>query len=316
VVAIAKEYPGVPVKVIWTREECIRQGRFRTPIITRYKGVLGGDGYPVAVTGRVSFVGTRPLFQLTQGYEDAPYFTSGIIPHVEIASSHLPVNVLNGAYRGPCFNSHAFITETFIDECAHAAGIDPLEYRLKLVSKWDQSWSDCLRVASAKAGWGQKLGPGEGMGIAITSWPAAAVRDFGTVMCAVARVAVSKQGELEVRQLDYAFDCGRVANTDAVRCQIEGGALFGMNMTLNEEVTFRDGAAVESNFNNYRLLRMNEHLPKVNVHFEALSGADRFDIVGEAPVGPVGPAIGNAIFQATGNRLRSTPFRTQDLRWS
>jgi isoquinoline 1-oxidoreductase subunit beta len=316
VVAVAKEFPGVPVKTIWSREQCFQQGRYRTPIITRFKAALGGDGYPVAVTSRASFVGTRPLYRLTLGYDDMPYFTSGIIPHVHISSTNLPVHILNGAYRGPCFNTHSFFVESFIDECAVAAGIDPLEYRLKLVSRWDKPWSDCLRVAAEKASWGQPLPKGEGRGIAITSWPQAAMHDAGTIMCAAARVKVSREGELTVEQVDVAFECGRVANRNAVRAQIEGGTLFGMNMTLNEQLTVRDGIVAERNFNQYRLLRINDRLPVINVHFDALSNHDRFDIIGEAPVGPIGPAIGNAIFQATGKRLRSTPFRSHDLSWS
>ena len=316
VVAVAKEFPGVPVKTIWSREQCFQQGRYRTPIITRFKAALGGDGYPLAVTSRASFVGTRPLYRLPLGYDDMPYFTSGIIPNVHFSTTNLPVHVLNGAYRGPCFNSHSFFVESFIDECAVAAGIDPLEYRLKLVSRWDKPWSDCLRVAAEKAGWGQPLPRGEGRGIAITSWPQAAMHDAGTIMSAAARVKVSREGELTVEQVDVAFECGRVANRNAVRAQIEGGTLFGMNMTLNEELTVKDSAVAERNFNQYRLLRINDRLPVINVHFDALSNHDRFDIIGEAPVGPIGPAIGNAIFQATGKRLRSTPFRSHDLRWS
>ncbi len=316
VVAIAKEYPGVPVKTIWSREECFQQGRYRTPIVTRFKAVLGDNGYPLAVTSRTSFVGTRPPFQLTFGYDDMPYFTSGIIPNVHFSATKLPVHVLNGAYRGPCFNSHAFLVETFIDECAIAVGIDPLEYRLTLVSKWDKPWADCLRVAAEKAGWGRPLPRGEGRGIAITCWPQAALHNTGTIVCAVARVKVTKSGELTVAQLDIAFDCGSVANSDAVRAQIEGAALFSMNMTLNEQMTIKDGAMVERNFDRYPMLRLGDRLPQINVHFDALSGHERFEIIGEAPTGPAGPAIGNAIFQATGKRLRSTPFRNHDLTWT
>ena len=316
VVAVAKEYPGVPVKTIWSREECFQQGRYRTPIVTRFKAILGDDGYPRAVTSKASFVGSRPLFQLTFGYDDMPYFTSGIIPNVHFSSTKLPIHVLNGAYRGPCFNSHVFLVETFIDECAVAAGIDPLEYRLKLVSEWDKPWTDCLRVAAEKAGWGQPLPKGEGRGIAITCWPQAATHNNGTIMCAVARVKVSNSGALTVEQLDIAFDCGSVANRDAVRAQIEGGSLFSMNMTLNEQMTIKDGAMVERNFDQYPMLRLSDRLPQINVHFDALSGHERFDIIGEAPTGPTGPAIGNAIFQATGKRLRSTPFRIHDLSWT
>lgn len=316
VVAVAKEFPGVPVKTIWSREECFRQGRFRTPITTRFKARLGADGYPTAFTARTAFTGTQPLFQLTLGFDDPPYFTSGIIPNVHLSAAHLPINILNGAYRAPCYNSHAFQVESFIDECAVAAGIDPLEYRLTLLSKWDKPWSDCLRVAATKSGWGTPLPKGEGRGIAISNWPQAAQHHAGTIICAAARVQVSPSGELAVKQIDVAFDCGRVANPDAVRSQIEGGTVFAMNMSLNEQLTIQDGTVVETNFDRYPMLRLGDRLPVINVHFDALSGHDRFDLVGEAPVGPIGPAIANAIFQATGKRVRSTPFRNHDLSWS
>jgi isoquinoline 1-oxidoreductase subunit beta len=317
VVAIARQFPGVPVKTIWTREEMFRQGRYRTPISTRFKAVLDDTtGLPQAVSGDLCFAGDRPLFQLTQGYGDPPYFNSGAIPHVKLTTTNFPVHLLNGAYRGPCFNSNAFITETFIDECAQAAGIDPVDYRLALLAKWEKPWSDVLRLAATKAGWGQKLPKGEGLGVAITNWPMATIRNFGSTMAVAARVSVSKAGELTVKRLDIAFDCGRIANEDAVRIQIEGGTLFGLNMTLNEEMTIRDGAVVEGNFDEYPMLRMGDSLPEIHIHLEALSGHDRFDLMGELPVGPVGPAVGNAIYSAIGKRLRSTPFRKQDLSWT
>ncbi len=315
-VAVARAYPGVPVKTIWSREECFAQGRYRTPLNTRFRAVLGEDGYPQAVTSRVCYTGTHPMFHLNLGYDDMPYFTSGIIPNVHMSASNLPVNIMNGAYRGPCYNSHVFTVETFIDECAVAAGIDPLEYRLHLMSQWDKSWSDCLRVAAEKAGWGQQLPAGEGLGIAISNWPAGAMREAGTVLCTAARVAVSKAGKLSVKQVDVSFDCGRVGNADAVRAQIEGATIFGMNTTLNEELMIENGRAADLNFDRYPMLRMGDDLPQINVHFEALSGHPRMNIIGEAGVGPIAPAIGNAIYQATGKRLRSTPFRKHDLSWS
>ena len=143
------------------------------------------------------------------------------------------------------------------------------------------------------------------------------MHNAGTIMCAAAHVKVSQAGELAMKQVDIAFECGRVANRDAVRAQIEGGTIFGMNMTLNEQMTIKDGAVDRRPTSiEYPMLRLTRQVPKINVHFDALSGHERFDIVGEAPVGPVGPAIGNAIFQATGKRLRSTPFRNHDLSWS
>lgn len=310
VVAIAREYPGIPVKVIWSREECFRQGRYRPPVATRFRAVLDdATGLPQAVSGAQCFGGEGVIFQQTQGYADPPYFTSGVIPNIRLTSTTWPGHVLIGAYRGPGLNSHAFITETFVDECAIAAGIDPVEYRLRLLARWDKPWSDVLRLAAAKAGWGRKLPKGEGLGIAITSWPIASRHDFGTIMAAAAHVAVDSAGHITVKQVDVAFDCGRVAHADAVRAQIEGGVLFGLNMTLNEEMTLRNGAMVESNFHEYPVLRMGDHLPRINIHFDALSGHDRFAIVGEVPTAPIGPAVGNAIYQATGRRLRSTPFR-------
>lgn len=136
------------------------------------------------------------------------------------------------------------------------------------------------------------------------------------MVCAAAQVRVSPQGELTVKRVDVAFDCGRVANADAVRQQIEGAVLFAMNMSLQEQLTFRHGEVVETNFHQYPILRMGDRLPEIHVHFDALSGHERFAIIGEAPVGPIGPAIGNAVFQATGKRLRSTPLLAHDLSWS
>jgi isoquinoline 1-oxidoreductase beta subunit len=315
-VAIARQYPGKPVKTIWTREETFRQGRYRTPIVAKMKAVLDdATGLPQAFIGDCAFVGVREVVQLPLGFSDQPYFNSGIIPHVKLTSAKLPVHILNGAWRGPCYNSHAFFVETFIDECALAARIDPLDYRLKLLAKWDKYFSDCLRVVGEKAGWGKPLPKGEGRGIAISCWPVANNHNFGTVIATVARVAVSKAGELTVRQIDVAFDCGSVANPDAVRAQIEGGTLFGLNAAMNEELTVKDGAIVEGNFDAYPMNKMAD-VPTVHVHFGALSGHERMQIIGEAPTGPIQPALGNAIFAATGKRLRQTPFRKADLSWT
>jgi isoquinoline 1-oxidoreductase beta subunit len=141
------------------------------------------------------------------------------------------------------------------------------------------------------------------------------MRQSGTTMCTVAHVAVSREGVLQVKRIDVSVDCGRVANQDAVRAQIEGGSLFGMSTLLHEETTLRDGAVVEGNFNRYKLLRTAE-APEVHVHFDAMSGHERFSIVGEAPIGPVQGAIANAVFKASGKRIRQTPLRKQDLSWA
>jgi isoquinoline 1-oxidoreductase beta subunit len=299
--------PGLKPQSEWTFI-----GKASPPKINLPEIVKGTAGMPQSWKAHACTMGL-PLFF---GFYDTPYAVSRSIPSVEIGTSSLAAHVLTGAYRGPCYNSHAFMVETFVDECAAAARIDPLEYRLRLLSNWDPAWSSCLKVAAEKSGWGTPLKKGQGRGIAIANWPAAGQKQAGSTVCAAAFVEVSRQGALQVKSVDVAFDCGRMANRDAVLAQLEGGTIFGLNMTVNEEITVQNGAVVESNFDRYPVMRMGEIPPRINVHFDALSGHDRFAIIGEAPVGPVGAAVGNAIFQATGKRLRSTPFRKHDLTWS
>ena len=311
VVAIARHYPGVPVKVIWSREETTQQGAYRTAIASRFRAALGEDGLPSALHAETCFSG----MPLNIGYTDMPYAAAGTIPDIRLKVSTLPTHVVTGAYRAPCFNTHAFMVETFIDECAVEAGIDPLEYRLRLLADWDRAWARCLQVTAEKINWGTPLAVGEGRGIAISNWPASGQPQAGATVCTAVQVHVSPEGQLAIQRIETSFDCGRVANRDAVEAQIQGGVIFGLNMTLLEGLTLRDGAVVEQNFDSLPMLRMAD-MPPVNVHFDALSGHHRFAIIGEAPVGSVGPALGNAIFQATGKRLRDTPFRHADLRRS
>lgn len=311
VVAIARQYPGVPVKVIWSREETTRQGSYRTPIAARYKAGLDEQGKLISLQGESCFSG----MELSLGFTDMAYAASGAIPNVNLATSKLPMHIATGAYRAPCYNAHAFTVETFIDECAIAAGADPFEYRVDLLKTWDPAWSNCLKLAAEKAGWGKPLPKGQGLGIAISNWPHSGSKQKGSTVCAVAHVEVTPQGELTIHRIDFTFDCGRIVNKDAVLAQLQGGIIFGLNMALNDGLTISNGAVMEGNFDSLPLLKMAD-IPEINIHFEALSGHDRFSIIGEAPVGPIGPAIGNAIYQAIGKRIRSTPFRKQDLSWS
>ena len=309
VVAIAKKLPGRAVQVLWSREETMRQGRYRTMVAAKLQAGLGEDGMPnVLITKQVS-KGHSPRMANT------PY-ARGTIPNVLVEAHEIPLHILTGAYRGPGYNSYAFMLETFIDECAEAAGIDPLEYRLELLKSWpDPGWHKVLHEVAAKSAWGKRLPKGMGQGLAIANWGMMNGKpQTGTTVAIVTSVEVTKTGVLKIHEIDVAFDTGRVLNRDAVLHQMQGGVIFGLNMALNEEINVTDGRIVEGNFDEYAILRMGD-TPKVNVHFGGLSGHDRFSEVGEPPVGPVGPAVGNAIYRATGKRIRSTPILKHDLSW-
>jgi isoquinoline 1-oxidoreductase beta subunit len=309
VVAIAKKFSGRPVHTIWSREEQTRQGKYRPLVAATLRAGLDKTGLPADFVVNQASKGHFPRLA------DNPYFL-GCVPNVLVDYRELPFHVVTGAYRGPGYNSYAFMVETFIDECALAAGIDPLEYRLKLLEKWpDPGWAKVLREVADKSGWGKSLPKGMGQGIAISNWGMNGKAQAGTTVGVVATVEVTKSGILKVHQLDAAFDCGRVVNKDAVLNLAQGGVIFGLNMALNEEVNVKDGRMVEGNFDQYPILRTGD-TPQVNIHFGGLSGHDRFSELGEPPAGPVGPAVGNAIFRAIGKRIRSTPIRKHDLSWA
>jgi isoquinoline 1-oxidoreductase beta subunit len=307
VLAVAKKFPGTPIHVIWSREETFRQGKYRDLHAARMRASLGPDGLPEALVSHVA--AWKPVMF---GMSDAVY-VKGSIPNVRIETSNVETHILTGQYRGPGYNSHCFFVECFIDECAARAGIDPFEYRLRLLAKWpDAGWRKCLEVAAKHAGWTSPLPAGHGRGIAIGNFGGAGEPHAGTTVAAVALVEVTAAGELRVRSIDMAFDCGQMLNTDAVRSQLEGSAVFGMNMCMNEEITIENGRVVEGNFDRYPMLRLAD-VPRINIHTDALSGHERYANVGEAGVGVIGPAIANAVFAATGVRLRSMPFRKLQL---
>ncbi|HWN46070.1 MAG TPA: molybdopterin cofactor-binding domain-containing protein, partial [Steroidobacteraceae bacterium] len=296
----AKKFPGTPIHVIWSREETFRQGKYRDLQAVRMRAALGPDGLPEAFHSHVA--AWKPVMF---GMNDAVY-VKGSIPHVRIETTRIEQHILTGQYRGPGYNSHCFFVEGFIDECAALARLDPLEYRLRLLAKWpDAGWRQCLEVVAKHAGWGGPLQEGQGRGIAIGNFGGAGAPHAGCTVAAVAHVEVKP--EIRVLALDIAFDCGRVLNTDAVHAQLEGSAIFGMNMSLNEEITIENGRVVEGNFDRYRMLRLAD-IPPINIHTEALSGHERYANVGEAGVGVIGPAIANAVFAANGVRLRKMPF--------
>jgi isoquinoline 1-oxidoreductase beta subunit len=296
--------------VIWSREEQTRQGKYRPLVVAKLRAGLDRSGLPKVLIAHQATKGHFPRLA------DTPY-ALGCIPHVLVDAQELPFHVQTGAYRGPGYNSYAFMLESFIDECAHAAGIDPVEYRLRLLAPWpDPGWAKVLKEVAEKSGWGKTLPKGMAQGVAIANWGMNGKPQAGTTVAVVATVEVTPKGQLKVHQLDAAVDCGRIVNRDAVLNLAQGGLIFGLNMALNEEMNVKNGAMVEGNFDQYPILRTGDVPPVVNVHLGGMSGHDRFSEMGEPPAGPVGPAIGNAIFRITGQRIRSTPFRKHDLSWA
>jgi len=178
-----------------------------------------------------------------------------------------------------------------------------------LLERWpDAGWRRCLEVAARESGWGQPLPARHGRGITIGSFGGGGKPHAGMAVAVVAAVEVDSAGQIAAHALDIAFDCGRVLNMDLVRSQLEGSAVFGLNMSLNEEINIENGSVVEGTFDTYPMLRLAD-VPKIRVHEGALSGHDRYSNAGEAGVGPIGPAVANAVFAATGVRMRSTPLR-------
>ena len=304
VLAVAKKFPGTPVHVIWSREETFRQGRYRDLQAARLRARFDAEGLPQSL--HVHVAGHSPLLL---GLENTAC-TNGCIPDVRIEKSTVAMHLRTGQYRGPGYNTLCFFVESFMDECATRAGIDPLDYRLRLAAKWpDPGWTNCLKEVAAQAGWGRKLPKGQGQGIAVANWGMQGKPHQGTTVAVIATLEVEDSGSFIVHAIDLAFDCGQVVNEDSVRAQLEGGVLFGLNMCLNEELNVEDGRIVEGNFDRYRMVRMAEMPRAIRIHTGAVSGHARYSGVGEVSVGIVAPAIANAFFAATGQRIRSMPFR-------
>jgi isoquinoline 1-oxidoreductase beta subunit len=311
---IASKATGKPVKVVWTREEDIKYDLFRAATCQRIEAGLDGQGQLIgwshkAVAGSIfKLINPKAIqngvdIMSLWGLVDFPGSPDGNrilyeIPdfYIEFLISELPVPVT--AWRSVQNGPNAFVTECFIDEMAHAAGKDPIEFRMPLL-KESKGAQRVLKVAAEKAGWGKPLPKGQGRGIAQHHC-------FGTDVAMVAEIAVNeKDGHVKVDRIVVAVDCGLAVNPDTVEAQIQGGVINALSTALKEEVRFSDGGVKSANFDDYGVLRMSE-VPDIEVHI--VKGNDKMGGIGEPGVPPTAPAVANAIFNATGARIRRIPL--------
>ncbi len=301
---------GVPVHVGWTRTEEMRYGYFRPPTHHQLAAVLDANGQISAIehrqaSGDVAF-GFFPAWLATVMGADFGSYRGAQI-HYAIPNRHtiawrheLPVRT--GWWRGLGLLANTFAVESFVDELAHAAGIDPLQFRLNHLpdDTAGQRMRAVLQAAAEKAGWGTPLPEGRARGIACCT-------DVGTVVAEVAEVSLdAATNRIRVHQVTAAMDCGLTINPDGARAQIEGNIMWGVGSTLIEEMRIKDGQVDINNFDTYPLLTLRDAPHVETILLEAGDGRPRG--VGEPPIGPVAAAIGNALFALTGKRLRQLPM--------
>jgi isoquinoline 1-oxidoreductase beta subunit len=314
---IASKATGKPVKVVWTREEDIKYDLFRAATSQRIEAGLDGQGRLIGWSHKVvsgSIMKDIAPEAIKNGVDvmslwglmDFPGSPDGNnilyeIPnfYLEFLISSLPVPV--APWRSVQNGPNAYVTECFVDELAHAAGKDPLEFRLQHLKNSDRA-RRVLQTAAEKAGWGKALPKGRGRGIAQHSC-------FGTYVAAVADVSVNEMdGSIKVDRMVMAVDCGMAVNPGNVEAQVQGAVINALSTALKEEVRFSDGGVKSANFDDYDVLRMSE-VPEIEVHLVNSNG--KMGGIGEPGVPATAPAVANAFFNATGVRIRRIPMTSQ-----
>lgn len=321
---------GRPVKVTWTREDDIRHDYYHTVSAQHFEGAMDGDGRCTAFLHRTVFPPIRSTFvpgaetpassEMGMGATNNPFY----VPNLRVESGNAPAHIRIGWLRSVANIHHAFGVQSFASELAHAAGRDPKDYLLELIgsgrkinpiddgadypnhkaSKEDypidtERLSNVTRTAAEMAGWGRTLPEGHGLGIA-------AHRSFLSYVATVIEVAVDTDGKLSIPGVWLALDAGVIVNPKHARAQMEGGTIFGLSNALYGEITVKEGAVEQSNFPNWRVLRMNEAPLTFEVEIMPSTAAPAG--VGEPGTPPAAPALANAIFAATGQRIRSLPI--------
>ncbi|CAD5278735.1 Isoquinoline 1-oxidoreductase, beta subunit [Bosea sp. 62] len=316
VVAIAKQIPGMPVKLIWSREEDMLHGRFHPITQCKLTGALDKDGnltgLHLRISGQSIVAGIFP--QNIQNGRDPAVFQGLNPPGPEASIGYGVPNLLidhamrnphvpPGFWRGVNLNQNTIYLECFIDELAHAAGKDPLEFRRALMKSHPKHLA-VLNAVAEKAGWGTKAPDGVYRGICQTM-------GFGSYVAAVAEVSVAADGKLKIHKITAATDPGHAVNPAQIERQVEGSFVYGLSAALFGECTVKDGRMVEENFDTYPVVRM-EDMPAVETIIVPSGGF--WGGVGEPTIAVAAPAVLNAIFAATGKRVRNLPLKNTDLR--
>jgi isoquinoline 1-oxidoreductase beta subunit len=298
---------GAPVKTVWTREDDVRGGYYRPMFLHRVQVGLGDDGLPAGwdhtIVGQSVLAGTPFAAGIKNGIDpssvegaaDSPYLKSIANHRVQLHDFAAPIPVL--WWRSVGHSQTAFVMETMVDDLARLAGSDPVTYRQRLLAGQPRQLG-VLNLAAAKAGWGTPLPQGRARGIAVHE-------SFGSHVAQVAEVSV-EGGRIRVHRVVCAIDCGIAINPATVEAQMESGIAFGLGAALASAITFKDGRVQQSNFDDYRVLRLPD-MPRVEVHI--VPSRERPGGVGEPGTPPIAPAVANAVAALTGQRLRELPLR-------
>lgn len=314
-VLIAKQFPGTPIKLLWSREEDMRQGKFHPITQCKMVGALDAKGNLTGLRMRLSgqsiLAKVRPgalvngadmlAFQglLASGDGQIGYTVPNLLIDHAMRNTHVPP----GFWRGVNHNHNAIYLECFMDELAHAAGQDPLAFRRKLMANHPKHLG-VLNAVAEKAGWGKPAPKGVFRGIAQH-------KGFGTFTAAVAEVSVTDKGKLKMHRIVAAVDSGHAVNPGQIRAQTDGSFVYGLSALLYGECTVKEGRIEQENFDSYNVLRMDE-MPAVETIVMPSGGF--WGGIGEPTISVAAPAVLNAIFAATGKRIRSFPLKNADLK--
>jgi isoquinoline 1-oxidoreductase subunit beta len=302
---------GKPVKLVYTREDDMQAYFYRPASVTRFVGGLDASGNAVsffACVASPSIAEASGFMKLpadgvdeaaVEGIRDCPYD----FPNLRIEYARREPGVQVWFWRSVGHSQNLFFIESFVDEMAAAAGKDPYEFRRGLLGKQPR-YRGALDLAAQRAGWGEPLPPGVHRGIAVA-------QSFGSYVAEVAEVSVGKDGKVKVHRVVAAVDCGMIVNPEIIKRQVESAIVYGLSAALYGKITFKDGRVEQSNFHDYPVLRIDE-MPKVEVHIVASSEPPGG--MGEPGLPPLAPAVANAIFAATGKRLRKLPVDSEELK--